>query len=173
MRQKAPLDTAARNTLSQSMLSDDVYITKFRATVADLEAWLKSLSAVAAIETHRDEATWRASVVPNVIQACPFELMLRLDQRFDLTVGPETYEDQAIANMEMFMPLLAAVANGRLVTSTWSTADTGMIAAIETKISPEGGIAWSSRRTIRTANSTDHDALIQRDHHYIAYARGA
>ncbi len=155
------------------MLSDDVYITRFRATVADLEAWLKSLSGVAAIETHRDEATWRVSAVPNANEACPFELMLRLDQRFDLTVGPETYEDQAITSMEMFTPLLAAVTNGQLVTSTWSTASTGMVVAIATKISPEGGRVWSSRRAVRTTNSTDPDGLMRRDRHYIPYARGA
>lgn len=155
------------------MLSDDVYLANFRATVAELEAWAATLSDVAAIEIDREESCWRVAFVPHSPQACPFELMLRRDQRFDLTVGPETYEDQLIPSLNMFKPLLAAIVGGRVVTSTWLTAATGLRTATETHIAPQGRACWSAERRLLASKSDAGDGLLRRDHHYVPYSRGA
>jgi hypothetical protein len=154
------------------MQSDDVFLTNFRATVSGLEAWAAGLAAVAAIETESDESCWRVACVPHAAQACPFELMLRRDQRFDLTVGPETYEDQPIASLDMFQPLLAAIVAGRVVTSVWSTAGTGLRTGLETRIMPLAGAPWSASHALN-ARPQIAGEIQRRDHHYVPYARGA
>jgi hypothetical protein len=155
------------------MLSDDVYKTQLRTTAAELEFWLATLRNVAAIDTARDEASWRVSALPHVPEACPFELMLRADQHYDVTVAHETYEDQPIDGLDAFQPLLAAITDGRIVTRMWSTAATATLMRIETIVSPPGGHVWTRSRQLVPAHRFDADSIIIRDHHYAPYARGA
>lgn len=156
------------------MLSDDVYITRFRATVASLEAWLQTFGHVAHTEIGRDEASWRMTLTPNVAGACPCELMLRVDQCFDLMVGHELYEDQPIEALEAFQPLLAAIVEGRVVTRTLSTIATGMPVKVQTIVSPDGNSPWTGSWALALPGVTDNpDQLVQRDQHYLPYARGA
>ena len=152
------------------MLSDDVYRTRFRACVSEIEAWLETLRSVARVEVGRDEASWRASVDPHVREACPFELMLRVDQHFDLTVGPETYEDQVISSLDHFAPLLRAIVAGRVITRQHITTATGTLTKIETIISPTDGAPWVG---IRQLMPRLQDGDVHRDQHYVPYARGA
>ena len=152
------------------MLSDDVYRTRFRAVVSEIEAWLETLRPVALVEVGRDEASWRASVDPHVPEACPFELMLRVDQRFDLTVGPETYEDQVIASLDIFVPLLKAIVAGRVVTRQHTTTATGTLTKIETIISLNDSAPWVG---VRPLIARPPEAGVHRDQHYVPYARGA
>jgi hypothetical protein len=155
------------------MLSDDVYKTQLRTTAAELEVWLATLRNVAAIDIARDEASWRVSTLPHVPEACPFELMLRSDQHFDMTVAHETYEDQPIDGLHALQPLLAAIADGRIVTRLWSTAATATLMRVETIVAPLGGSLWTRSRHLVPANRFETDSLIRRDHHYAPYARGA
>ena len=153
------------------MLSDDVYKTRLRSTVAALEAWLAGLRAVTSAEIGGDEASWRAAVVPSVPEGCPFELVLRMDQRFDLSVGRETYEDQPVGSLDLFQPLLAAIAGGHVITRTWSTTATGSAVRVETIVSPANGPAWTGARHLMRA--LEADELIRHDRYYAPYARGA
>lgn len=155
------------------MLSDDVYKTRFRATVASLEDWLGRLRPVADVETVRDEASWRVSVLPHVAEACPFELVLRADQHFDIGVGRETYEDQQIEALDRFQPLLTAITQGAVVTSSWSTAATGTLVMVATRVLPASGKRWFRSRTIGTIGRACDTHLIRDDQHYVPYARGA
>ncbi|MEQ1614882.1 MAG: hypothetical protein ABL904_19210 [Hyphomicrobiaceae bacterium] len=155
------------------MLSDDAYKTRYRATVASLEAWLDGLRRVADVETARDEVSWRVSVRPNVPEACPFELVLRADQHFDLSIGPETYEDQAIDTLDLFQPLLVAVTRGEVKTSCWLSAGTRTLVMVATRILPTGGKRWLRSRTIGAIGRASDTHLIRQDRHYVPYARGA
>jgi hypothetical protein len=155
------------------MLSDDVYKTRFRATIASLESWLDSLGEVAAIEISNDEATWRVAVKPFAVEACPFELVLRIDQCFDLAVGAETFEDQPVQSLDLLQPLLNAVASGRVVTRTWSTAATGTTVRVETIVGMPDEAQWTRTRQMTRHNNVEPDNLIKIDRHYTPYARGA
>ncbi len=152
------------------MLSDDVYRTRFRAVVGEIEAWLETLHLVARVEVGRDEASWRAAVEPHMREACPFELMLRVDQRFDLTVGSETYEDQVIASLDLFAPLLHSIVVGRVVTRQHTTIATGTLTKIETIIAPIDCQPWVG---VRQLISKPLQTVVHRDRHYVPYVRGA
>jgi hypothetical protein len=154
------------------MLSDDAYKTKLRATIASLEAWFDDLRQVAAIETSGDEVSWGAVVNPHAAGSCAFELLLRTDQCFDLSVGRETYEDQPIENLATFQPLLAAIASGRVITRTWRTPATETTIRVETIIAPEGN-RWIGARNLLHLRTTSPDSLLKSDRHYAPYARAA
>lgn len=155
------------------MLSDDVYKSRLRETIAALETWLDGLKAVAEVETARDAASWRAAVRPRATTACPFELVLRADQKFDIVVGPETYEDQPIETLEAIQPLLLAITRGELVTSMWKTSATATPVMVATRVMPGRGKRWFRSRTLRDIADTSNLLLIREDRHYAPYARGA
>lgn len=155
------------------MLSDDVYKTRYRTTVAALEAWLDGLRPVAAIEIARDDGSWRVSVLPHSAEACPFEIVLRADQHFDIGIGPETYEDQPVETLDLFQPLLTAITRAEVVTSSWSTAATGALVMVATRVTPAQGKRWFRSRTIGSIGRAADTHLIREDHHYVPYARGA
>jgi hypothetical protein len=152
------------------MLSDDIFKTRLHATIAGLEAWLAALRNITSAEIGVDEASWRAAVVPHVAAACPFELMLRVDQRFDLGLGGEIYEDQPIETLDLFQPLLAAVVAGRVIRRTWHTTATGTAVRLETIVHlPDGG-SWIGTRQI-VQLPTDARQQIMRDRHFAPYER--
>jgi hypothetical protein len=155
------------------MLSDDVFKTRLRVAIGELEVWLATLAPLARVDLDQDEASWRATLVPNAPEACPFELVLRIDQQFDMAVGPETYEDQPIAELAAFQPLLQAIASGRVVTSAWTTAATGTRIRVRTEIAPIDRPLWARSRELLPAAALREPELIRHDRHYAPYARGA
>jgi hypothetical protein len=158
------------------MLPDDTYRTGYQATITKLEAWLATQAAVAEVEVARDTHSWRARVTPHAANACPFELALRVDQHYDLSVGLETYEDQPIDSLALFPDLLAAIVAGRVISRRLATAATGTVQAIETIVTPGDGVEWSGRRTFASrpvqVPAADAD-MVATDRHYVAYARAA
>jgi hypothetical protein len=152
------------------MLPSDTYRTNYQATIRTLELWLTTQQGVADVEVGRADGSWRARVTPHAVNACPFELALRTDQHYDLSIGTETYEDQLIDSLSLFPDLLEAIAAGRVISRRLSSAATGTVQAIETIVSPGDGTEWSGRRTFVSKAATD---LVASDRHYVAYSRAA
>ena len=152
------------------MLPDDTYRTSYQATIRTLEMWLATQQRVADVEVARAVGSWRARVTPHAANACPFELALRTDQHYDLSVGSETYEDQPIDSLNLFPDLLAAIAAGHVISRCIASAATGSVQAIETIVTPGEGVEWSGRRTFTRPPTTD---VVVQDRHYVAYSRAA
>jgi hypothetical protein len=152
------------------MLPTDTYRASYQATIRTLEQWLGTQQDVADVEVARADGSWRARVIPHAANACPFELALRTDQHYDLSVGSETYEDQPINNLSLFPDLLAAIAAGRVISRRFASAATGTVQAIETIVSPGDGIEWSGRRTFSSTAPAESEVVVH-DRHYVAYAR--
>jgi hypothetical protein len=156
------------------MLSDDTYRTSFQATIRTLEQWLATQQDVADVEVARADGSWRARVTPHAANACPFELALRADQHYDLSVGSETYEDQRIDSLALFPDLVEAIAAGRVISRRVASAATGNVQAIETIVTPGDGVEWSGRRTFTGAAAiTASEETVAHDRHYVAYSRAA
>ena len=156
------------------MLPDDTYRTRYQATIRTLEQWLATQQDVADVEVARAHGSWRARVAPHAANACPFELALRTDQHYDLSVGSETYEDQPIDSLSLFPDLVEAIAAGRVISRRVASAATGSVQAIETIVTPGDGVEWSGRRTFNgaAAVAAATDAVVH-DRHYVAYSRAA
>jgi hypothetical protein len=152
------------------MLPDDTYRASYQATIRTLELWLTGQQAVADVEVSRADGSWRARVTPHAANACPFELALRTDQHYDLSIGTETYEDQPIDSLSLFPDLLEGIAAGHVISRRLASAATGTVQVIETIVSPGDGIEWSGRRTLIRAPTAD---VVVFDRHYVAYSRAA
>jgi hypothetical protein len=153
------------------MLADDIYRPKLQQTIAALEEWAKQIAPVARVERSDSEANWRMRVVPTAANACPCELILWRDQRFDIAIGEESYEDLAVPDLAIFLPLLQAVAAGNVITRRWISSATGLEHKVETIVRLPDGTSWRAERTNPLAPQIDEIALECQDRHYVPYFR--
>ena len=154
------------------MVADDVYRSRLQATIAALRYWVPTIADAARIEQTEGHDFWKMSVTPAVTAACPFELMLRADQHFDIVIAGEMYEDQSVASLELFLPLVDAIAAGRVIqrrTEAWRRAPA---LAVETRVSlADGSTVVAGRGVCPEANSIAADDAAIRDRHFLPYRR--
>ncbi|MCL4766245.1 MAG: hypothetical protein KJZ80_08435 [Hyphomicrobiaceae bacterium] len=108
------------------MLPDDTFRKRLQHVVAALEAWAAEMEPWSDIELGFVDGVWRISAVPHAETACPFEIVMRPDQRFDMTVGGETYEDLPLDALTDIPQLVRAISNGRVLIRHWSSSTTGL-----------------------------------------------
>jgi hypothetical protein len=131
------------------MLPDDVFRTKLDRTVAGLRQWSSTLGDCARIEEEDAARFWRLAVRPLAIGACPVELILHHRQRCDLAIGDEAYEDRAVDEFDLLLPLAEAIAAGRVLTRHKTSANTGAALTIETRVKLADGQIWRADRRVR------------------------
>lgn len=146
------------------MIQDDVYRHGLQGTIEGLRYWVPSISDVARVSENGGEDFWHLTVVPRVAGACPFELLLRHDQRYDMILSGQTYENLLVSDLETFLPLTEAIIEGHVVQRRWSSTRTGALVAIETLIFAPGASAWQAG--VRPASGCE-----SRDHHFLPYRR--
>jgi hypothetical protein len=151
------------------MLSDDTYRTRLAAAVRDLEAWAAETAGDARIERFATPQGWRMVVAPDAPNACPFELLIRRDQRYDLAIAAETYEDQAIESLDFFRPLVEAIAAGRVIVRRRHSAATSTLLSIETLITFADGSLWRGVRESELGHPESESIVC--DHHFVPYRR--
>ena len=130
------------------MLSDDVFRDNLERTLVDLEAWSDAMRDCASIDIAASPRYWRLSVAPFIAGACPFDLMIKSDQTFDLRLAHEVYEDNPIEKFDIFLMLAAAIAAGSIDKIETHNADTGALLAIETRVGLAPGWDWIGERRI-------------------------
>jgi hypothetical protein len=152
-----------------TLLADDVFRTKLGETTAALEGWAKKMGPFAQVE--RSETNWRIKLVPPVPNACPCELILRRDQRFDLAIGEETYEDFPVRDLDLFLPLLEAVVAGNVSTKRWVSSATGLEYQVETVVPLPDGTSWRADRRNPLAPDPPEINLECEGRQYVPYFR--
>ncbi|MEQ1672205.1 MAG: hypothetical protein ABL893_15225 [Hyphomicrobium sp.] len=154
------------------MFSDDVYRNKLATVIDVLEAWARDTRDAAAIETSVTSAYWKMQVKPGTPGACPFELLLRADQRFNVRIGDEVYENKPVDQFEFFPMLVRAIERGNVERVAISSALTGALDAIETRVTLEDGWAWIGERRVGPRGLNRHDgAQVQRVKRFLPYRR--
>lgn len=129
-----------------ALFPDDVYRSRLGETIAALEAWAARQRDVANIDIAATATYWKLTVVPSARGACPFELLLRADQRFNTIIGDEIYEDKLIDQFEFFPMMVHAIATGNVERIEVLNALTGTVEAVETRLTLEDGWAWIGER---------------------------
>jgi hypothetical protein len=154
------------------MHSDDVYRNQLGEAILSLEGWARDNRDVAAIEMSVTPSYWKLSAQPETFGACPFDLLLRADQKFNLAIGGEVYEDKPVDKLDFFGMLARAIAAGRIERIEVLNALTGAREAIETRVTLEDGWAWIAERRIgpRTAQRLEA-AQELRTKRYLPYRR--
>jgi hypothetical protein len=153
-------------------LPDDAFRAQLRAVVARIRTWVASIDDVARIEMSEADAYWRLRAEPEAEHACPFELIVHADQHFDLTVGPETYEERSIGDVQLIAQLAEAIGDGHVITRTLASRNTDAVRSVETLVPLEGGAEWRGKRLNEPmASAIRAEDCEARDQHYVPYRR--
>jgi hypothetical protein len=151
------------------MLPDDVFRTKFDHTVSDLRQWSGALTDCARVEEEDAARYWRIAVRPLAAGACPLELILHHRQRCDLAIGEESYEDRAVDEFDLLLPIAEAIAAGRVLARHKTSANTGAALAIETHVRLADGQVWQADRRLRPRSVPGRTIL--EDRWFLPYRR--
>ena len=155
-----------------TMIATDSYRAQLHATIAALRYWAPGLRPAAEIEDEESASHWRLAARPHVANACAFELVLQPAPRFDILVGDEAYEDVPLESFDLFLPLLTAIAQGRLVQRTAVSRNTGAWRTIETLVTMADGTIWRGERVneaLAHALAPVQCMLLER--HFVPYLR--
>jgi hypothetical protein len=154
------------------MLPDDVFRSRFQATVTALRYWAPSIADAAHLEEAETSDYWKIIVAPHVASACPFELILHADQRYDIAISDESYENRPIETFELFLPFVEAVADGSVVQRRWISRLTGLERTVETLVTMANGGIWSdSRGEYHRMPTLEDDGTELRERRFLPYRR--
>jgi len=152
-------------------LPDDTFRAELAQTIADLDRWAAGIAPAAKIETAADDMSWQIVAAPIAAGTCSFELVLRHDQRFDLALDGEAYEDRAINNFALFLLIAEAAADGRILQRQWLSTATGLPYKVETIVTLPDGATWRGERRLPAAQLSLEPVCEWRDRHYVRYGR--
>jgi hypothetical protein len=154
------------------MLPDDVFRTRLQATITALQYWAPSIADAARLQEKQTGDYWKLAVTPAVASACPLEIVLHADQRYDLHVGGEAYVNRPIQSFEWFLPLAEAVAAGKVVRRHWISRLTGLERSVETLVTLPGGGVWrEARGEVHWTPTLDDDGTELRERRFLPYRR--
>jgi hypothetical protein len=154
------------------MLPDDLFHARFQATITALRYWAPSIADAAHFDQAETSDYWKMGVKPKVASACPFELVLHADQRYDLAVAGESYESRPIESFELFLPFVQAITDGRVVQRHWVSRLTGLERSVETLVTlPNGGIWREVRGAANGMPSLEDDGTELRERCFLPYRR--
>ncbi len=153
------------------MLSDDVYRAKLERTIASVRAWTGFIADVARVQDEVIEGAWLLALWPTAKRACPLEIVLRNDQRCDITIASETYEDWPLPSLDVILDLIKAVVDGHVVTRRTVSAATGLPLSVASILTFEDGRVLEHSHT--TVNVRGHlgGAIECKEVHYLPYRR--
>jgi hypothetical protein len=72
------------------------------------------------------------------------------NQRCDLNIGDETYENLVTGDPARWQLILQAIAAAHVVTHRWTTTATNTLTRIETIVSLADGSVWHGERVLRS-----------------------
>jgi hypothetical protein len=145
-------------------MPDDVYTQHLRGTIEGLRYWVPSIIDVAHVAEESDTGYWHLQVAPRLPGGCPFEILLRDNRSFDAVLAGEAYEGRSVAALSVFMPLVAAIIDGRVIQRRWFSTQTGALRAVETLVYLPDGSVW------REGEAAD-EVSESRDRHFLPYRR--
>jgi hypothetical protein len=154
------------------MLPDDVFRSRLQSTITALRYWAPSVADAARLEETETSDYWKIIVTPAVASACPFELILHADQRYDLAIADETYESRPIESFDWFVPFATAIAEGSVVQRHWVSRLTGLERSVETLVTMStGGIWCEGRGTAQRMPTLEDDGTELRERRFLPYRR--
>jgi hypothetical protein len=151
------------------MLADDAFRSRLQVVIAELRRLADGLGDVATVDAAQAPDHYHLAVRPHAAAACPLELILHHDQRFDIVIGEETYEARPIEDLALFPALLTAIAAGRVLTRTWTTPATGAQYSVETLVFLEERVWRDETVNAAVARVAARDDCVAHDRHCAPY----
>jgi hypothetical protein len=149
------------------MLPDDVFRDRLEQTLVEVEKSVAKMRDCAAIDVTASQHYWSVVALPFLAAACPFELIIKADQKFSLKVAAETFENRPVERFELFPRLVRAIEAGHVEKISKFDAMTDALVAIEMRVELEPGWDWLGERRLSPPASSEE----WRTHRYLAYRR--
>lgn len=153
------------------MYPDDVYRKRLSDSIAALQEWAARFEDTGPIETREGAGFWRLAARPATPGTCPMTLILRADQKFDLALAGERFEEQPVEDFTLFAGLAEAVASGNAEQLRSQYTTTGMARDVETRLVLADGRVWSRRRVLSSIPDEDAAGFIVRTTRFLPYRR--
>ena len=154
------------------MLPDDVFRERLEKTLVDLETWAEETRGGADIAISASDRYWRMAVRPFFPGTCPFELLIKASQTFDLVLDREAYENKPIQRFDLFLNLAKAIAAGRAERIETRNALTGILIDVTMRVELAAG--WDrigSRKALKRFAHPLEANEEQRTYRYLTYNR--
>lgn len=152
------------------MLAEDLFRTWLADLVAKLEDWAARYRDTGDMDIKHGAGFWRVVARPHTPGTCPATLVLRADQKFDLSLAGDVFEDRPIDDFELFAPLLEAVARGDVQRTYYSCAVTGAKHGHETRVLLANRPAWGELR-LPSGARIDDDSIVEECVRFLPYRR--
>ncbi len=151
---------------------DHSHSVKLQQLIASLRAWTGFVADVARVEVSDIGSAWRVSLQPKAANACPLEILLDASRvKCDLRIAAETYRDWPLPSLDLVLPLIEAVAEGRVVTRHTTSAVTGLPLSVATLIKLADGRVLETSLENGAVKEVASAAIERRDTHYLPYRR--
>ena len=129
------------------MVSDDTFRKRMNGFIAAIDAWATEMAPWATVEFGPTGASWRVRAEPKTATACPLEAVIRPDQKFDLMVGGEQFEDLPLLPTDV-PKLLRAISEGHIMIRRWASAVTDLAYSVEAIVDLGDGDQWRPQRAL-------------------------
>ncbi|MBS0232641.1 MAG: hypothetical protein JSR99_04055 [Proteobacteria bacterium] len=149
------------------MLPDDVFRDRLEQTLIEIETHITNTRECAAVEVIASPHYWRMVVMPFFPDTCPFELIVKADQKFSIRLADQTFEDRAIEDFGLFLKLLRAIEAGRVEKILKFNAMTEELVAIAMRVSLELDRDWRGEHRLAPIAPSEE----WRMHRYLPYRR--
>jgi hypothetical protein len=154
------------------MQSLDTHRLKLQQLAASLKAWSGFVADVARVEAHDVGRGWRLSLQPEAAGACPLELVLDGEEAScDLRVGSQVVEGWRLPSLDIVLPMVEAVAEGRVVTHRTFSAVTGLPIGVVTEVTLADGRKIELPARDAATEQNEASAVETRDRHYVPYRK--
>lgn len=148
------------------MLPDDVFRERLEQTLVQVETTVACMRDHAAVDVTATPHYWRVVVLPFVVEACPFELLIKSEQKFSLKLADQTFENRPIEHFEMFPHLVRAIEDGHVDRISKFDAMTDALVGVEMRVTLGPGWDWRGDRRISASEPSEE---VWRTHRYLAY----
>jgi hypothetical protein len=149
------------------MLPDDVFRDRLEQSLVEVENSLARMRDYAVVDVNASQRYWHVVVTPMFAPACPFELIVKSDQKFGLKLADETFEDRPVEHFELFPQLVRAIESGQVDKISKFNAMTDALVGIEMCVTLGPGWHWRGERRIAHSPSSEE----WRTHRYLPYRR--
>ena len=154
------------------MKPDDVFRAQLQSTITALRYWAPSIADAARVEEQETADYFKIAMTPFITAGCPFELILHNDQKYDLAIAGETYEDRPMPSLDLFLPFAEAIADGNVVHRRYVSRLTGLQHSTETRVTLADGYLWrESRSHVDESPSLDDDRTELLERRFLPYRR--
>lgn len=146
---------------------------QIEATIEQLRYWVPTITDVARVAEIDQAGTWTLSIAPRIASACPVEITLKDNGRFDIVIGGETYADRSLGTLDQIVRLLERITEGRVIQRQWVSPATGTPCGTETIVTLGPDAIWHGSDATAHAIAGLLDGAGERhDRHFLPYRRG-